>query len=58
MRTEEEWARDQGMEEGKGEEEFMLDIYTDTEFDIEEQNKKKRKQMTVILEEGGPQPPL
>ena len=58
VRTEEEWARDQGMEEGKGEEEFMLDVYTDTEFDIEEQNKKKRKQMTVILEEGGPQPPL
>ena len=58
VRTEEEWDRDQGMEEGKGEEEFMLDIYTDTEFDNEEQNKKKRKQMTVILEEGGPQPPL
>ena len=60
VRTEEEWLRDQGMEEGKGEgeEEFMLDIYTDTEFDREDQNKKKRKQMTVILEEGGPQPPL
>ena len=60
MRTEEEWLRDQGLEEGKSEEEeeFMLDIYTDTEFDNEEQNKKKRKQMTVILEEGGPQPPL
>ena len=59
VRTEEEWARDQGMEEGKGEEEeeFMLDIYTDTEFDREDQNKKKRKQMTVILEEGGTQPP-
>ena len=56
VRTEEEWLRDQGLEEGKGEEEeFMLDIYTDTEFDTKDQNKKKRKQMTVILEE---QPPL
>ena len=56
VRTEEKWLRDQGMEESKGEveEEFMLDIYTDNE----DQNKKKRKQMTVILEEGGPQPPL
>ena len=47
------------MEEGKGEEEeeFMLDIYTDTEFEVD-QTKKKRKQMTVILEEGGSQPPL
>ena len=60
VRTEEEWLRDQGMEEGKGEEEeeFMLDTHTDTEFDREDQNKKKRKQMTVILEEGGTQPPL
>ena len=59
VRTEEEWMRDQGMEEGKSEEEeFMLDIYTDTEFDTKDQNKKKRKQMTVILEEGGAQPPL
>ena len=59
VRTEEEWLRDQGMEERKGEEEdFMLDIYTDTEFDRDDQNKKKRKQMTVILEEGGAQPPL
>ena len=60
VRTEEEWARDQGMEEGKGEEEedIMLDIYTDTVFDTKDQNKKKRKQMTVILEEGGTQPPL
>ena len=61
VRTEEEWARDQGLEEGKGgeEEDFMLDIYTDTEFDTKDQNKKKRKQMTVILEEGGEaQPPL
>ena len=60
VRTEEEWFRDQGMEEGKlcemdEEEEVMLDIYTDTEFDSKDQNKKKRKQMTVILEE---QPPL
>jgi len=47
VRTEEEWAR-----------QFMLDIVTDTEFDREDQNKKKRKQMTVILEEGGEaQPP-
>ena len=62
VRIEEEWLRDQGMEEGTGEgeeEEFMLDIDTDTEFDREDQNKKKRKQMTVILEEGGgSQPPL
>ena len=62
VKTEAEWARDQGLEEGKGEEEeelqFMLDIDTDTEFDSEEENKKKRKQMTVILEETGPQPPL
>ena len=62
VRTEEEWARDQGMEEGKlcemqEEEEVLLDIYTDTEFDTKDQNKKKRKQMTVILEEGGTQPP-
>ena len=58
VRTEEEWARDQGMEEGKlcemEEEEVLLDIYTDND----DQNKKKRKQMTVILEEGGQQPPL
>ena len=59
VRTEEEWARDQGMEEGKlcemeEEEEVLLDIYTDND----DQNKKKRKQMTVILEEGGEaQPP-
>ena len=54
VRTEEEWARDQGLEEGKGEgeEEFMLDIYTDTEFDREDQNKKKRNQMSVILDKG------
>ena len=56
VRTEEEWLRDQGMEEGKlcemdENEEVLLDIYTDNE----DQNKKKRKQMTVILEE---QPPL
>ena len=37
-------------------EEFMLEIYTDTEFDRDDQNNKKRKQMTVILEEVGPQP--
>ena len=60
VRTEEEWLRDQGMEEGKEcekeeEEEVLLDIYTDND----DQNKKKRKQMTVILEEGGgTQPPL
>ena len=60
VRTEEEWARDQGMEEGKlcemdeEEEEVFLDIVADNE----DQNKKKRKQMTVILEEGGQQPPL
>ena len=63
VRTEEEWLRDQGLEEGKEcemeeEEEVLLDIYTDTEFDTKDQNKKKRKQMTVILEEGGAQPPL
>ena len=54
VRTEEEWLRDRGMEEGKEcemdeEEEVLLDIYTDND----DQNKKKRKQMTVILEEGG-----
>jgi len=49
VRTEEEWARDQGMEEGK---------LCEMEEDNEDQNKKKRKQMTVILEEGGAQPPL
>ena len=59
VRTEEEWARDQGLEEGKlcemeEEEEVFLDIVADNE----DQNKKKRKQMTVILEEGGTQPPL
>ena len=60
VRTEEEWARDQGLEEGKlcemeEEEEVFLDIVADNE----DQNKKKRKQMTVILEEGrGAQPPL
>ena len=60
VRTEEEWLRDQGLEEGKECEmdeecEVMLDIYTDND----DQNKKKRKQMTVILEEGGgAQPPL
>ena len=60
VRTEEEWLRDQGLEEGKEcemeeEEDVLLDIYTDNE----DQNKKKRKQMTVILEEGGgTQPPL
>ena len=60
VRTEEEWSRDQGMEEGKEcemdeEEGVLLDIYTDND----DQNKKKRKQMTVILEEGGEaQPPL
>ena len=60
VRTEEEWLRDQGMEEGKEcemeeEEEVLLDIYADNG----DQNKKKRKQMTVILEEGGDtQPPL
>ena len=55
VKTEEEWLRDQGMEEGKeGEElQFMLDV--DLDVDREEENKKKRKQMTVILEE---QPPL
>ena len=46
VRTEEEWARDQGVEEGK---------LCEMEEDNEDQNKKKRKQMTVILEE---QPPL
>ena len=59
VRTEEEWLRDQGLEEGKEcemdeEEEVLLDICTDND----DQNKKKRKQMTVILEEGGAQPPL
>jgi len=49
VRTEEEWARDQGLEEGK---------LCEMEEDNEDQNKKKRKQMTVILEEGGAQPPL
>ena len=60
VRTEEEWLRDQGLEEGKGEAEeqelqFMLDIYTYTEFDSAEQSKKKRKQLCVILEERGQQ---
>ena len=59
VRTEEEWMRDQGIEEGKlcemdEEEEVLLDIYTYND----DQNNKKRKQMTVILEEGGTQPPL
>ena len=51
VRTEEEWSRDQGMEEGK------LCEMEEEEFMLEDQNKKKRKQMTVILEEGA-QPPL
>ena len=57
LRTEEEWLEEQGVEEEKGEEQeiqFMLE--TETEPDIEMQNKK-RKQNSVYLEVGFEQPP-
>ena len=57
VRTEEEWLEEQGVEEEKGEEQeiqFMLE--TETEPDIEMQNKK-RKQNSVYLEVGFEQPP-
>ena len=59
MRTEEEWLRDQGMEEEKGsepEEEEELQFMLETDTEIELQNKK-RKQFNVYLEEGIEQPP-
>ena len=54
MRTEEEWLRDQGMEEEKGgepEEEQEIESTQETDTDVELQNKKK-KQFSVYLEEG------
>ena len=58
VRTEEEWLRDQGMEEetgGEDEQELQFMLELDTDVDIEEQNKQKRKPLCVILEEGGQQ---
>ena len=59
VRTEEEWLREQGVDEEKGEQEqqelqFMLE--TETEPDIEMQNKK-RTQNSVYLEAGFEQTP-
>jgi len=59
VRTEEEWLRDQGMEEDKGgepEEEEEMQFMLETDTDVEMQNKK-RKQLSVYLEEGFQQPP-
>ena len=59
VRTEEEWLRDQGMEEEKGvepEEQEGLQFMLETDTDVEVQNKK-RKQLSVYLEEGFQQPP-
>ena len=58
MRTEEEWLRDQGMEEEKGgkpEEEQEKEFMLETDTDVKLQNKK-RKQFNVYLEEGIEQP--
>jgi len=59
VRTEEEWLRDQGMEEEKGvepEEQEGMQFMLETDTDVEMQNKK-RKQLSVYLEEGFQQPP-
>ena len=56
VRTEEEWLRDEGMEEEKGDEPEEIQFMLETDTEIELQNKK-RKQFNVYLEEGIEQPP-
>ena len=56
VRTEAGWLRDQGMEEEKGGEPEEIQFMLETDTDVEVQNKK-RKQLSVYLEEGFQQPP-
>ena len=57
VRTEEEWLSEQGQEEEKGEEQEMQ-CMIETDRAVEESQNKKRKQISVYLEEGLEQPSL